>query len=241
MSGLSDPKKAIEKIIEKVESGELPPENAWKEIGSIKDDYLKYVQIHHPRIKDPEQSWHSYIGKRFEKLIHAISKSYIERVKKEDKDFLNLEILTEKELKKNDILFRKVAVKYGEYLLAPDTDMAVVEYSKSGPWNSKILAIISCKTSLRERIAQACYWKLKFLSSDVTKNIKVYLVTTDNDGDFELKRNKETYEGKSRNRIIAEYELDGVYILKEEFTWESNKIKRYEKFFQDLLNLFKSI
>ncbi|MCL7391900.1 MAG: hypothetical protein LZ172_08140 [Thaumarchaeota archaeon] len=35
-------------------------------------------------------------------------------------------------------------------------------------------------------MAQACYWKLKLLSSDITKNIRVFLVTTDND-DFSIK------------------------------------------------------
>ncbi|MEM2145251.1 MAG: BsaWI family type II restriction enzyme [Candidatus Jordarchaeaceae archaeon] len=237
---MGDPKELIDKVIEKVKRGEIPPENAWQEIGGIKNDYLKDVRMHHPKIKDPEQSWHSYIGHRFESLIYEISKSYIENIKRKDRNFQNLEILREKELKKDDILFRKIAVKYSQYLLVPDTDMAIVEYDIKNPWNSKVLAVISCKTSLRERIAQACYWKLKFLSSDVTKNIRVYLVTTDNDKDFEPKRNKESYDGKSRNRVIAEYELDGVYILKEEFTWESNKIKRYEKFFEDLINLFNS-
>ena len=53
------------------------------------------------------------------------------------------------------IMFRKLAVRYGDYLLLPDTDIVLVNYDFANPWNSKILAIISCKTSLRERIAQA--------------------------------------------------------------------------------------
>ena len=73
--------------------------------------------------------------------------------------------------------------------------------------------------------------KLKFLASDVTKHIKVYLVTTDNDEDFFLNRKRrEEYSGKSRNRIISEYKLDGIYI--EDFSKEmkSEKVKRYENF-----------
>lgn len=115
--------------------------------------------------------------------------------------------------------------------------MAIVEYDVNDPWHSEVLATISCKTSQREKMVQAWYWKLKFLSSDVTKNIKVYLVTTDYYGDFEPKRDEKFYSKKIRNRIIAEYELDGVYIFREELTWESHKIKRYEKFFEDLTNL----
>nr|MDO8081013.1 BsaWI family type II restriction enzyme [Candidatus Freyarchaeota archaeon] len=237
---MRDPKKSIENIIEKVKRNEIPPENAWQEIGSVKNDYQKYVRVHHPKVKNPEQFWHSYIGKRFKNLIYEITKSYIEGIKKNNEHFQKLEILKEKKLKNNDILVRKIAVRCGEYLIVPDMDMAIVEYDVNDPWNSEILAIISCKTSHREKIAQDWYWKLKFLSSDVTKNIKVYLVTTDYNGDFEPKRDEKFYSKKIRNRIIAEYELDGVYILREELTWESHKIKRYEKFFEDLTNLLTS-
>ena len=105
------------------------------------------------------------------------------------------------------------------------------------------MAIVSCKTSLRERIAQACYWKLKLLSNDTTKNVKVFLTTTDNDNDFVLQENREkSFGGRSRNRIIAEYELDGVYILRDDFNkaWESQKVKRYERIFEDLQRIFTS-
>lgn len=151
-----------------------------------------------------------------------------------------MNIFTENEVKSNDIILRKLAVKYGEYLLLPDTDMVIVDYDFADPWKSEVLAIVSCKTSLRERIAQACYWKLKLLSSDVTKNTHVFLATTDNDEDFFI-RNKVNYGGKSRNRIIAEYELDGIYILREDFKkeWESSKVKRYERIFDDLVKIFK--
>lgn len=114
--------------------------------------------------------------------------------------------------------------------------MAIVDYDFSNPWNSIVVAIISCKTSLRERIAQACYWKLKLVSSDTTKHIRVFLATSDNDDDFSLNEKGE----KSRDRIIAEYELDGIYILRGDFKheWESSKVKHYEQIFNDLVKIF---
>lgn len=120
--------------------------------------------------------------------------------------------------------------------------MVIVDFNFKHEWESEIVAIVSCKTSLRERIAQACYWKLKLLSSDVTKRIKVFLASTDNDKDFAIDlTNRKRIKGKTRNRIIAEYELDGVYILRDDFKeeWESNKVKRYERIFDDLLEMFK--
>ena len=59
----------------------------------------------------------------------------------------------------------------------------------------------------------------------------MYLVTTDNDKDFFLnRRRREEYSGKSRNRIISEYELDGIYIENFSEEMKSENVKRYENF-----------
>lgn len=69
--------------------------------------------------------------------------------------------------------------------------------------------------------------------------MRFFLGTSDYDRDFVLKKNGE----KSRDRIIAEWELDGVYILRGDFKheWESNKVKQYEQIFNDLVDIFKEI
>jgi len=240
---MSDPKKNIESIIKDLEAGNKDPDKAWLEIKKLKESYVSNLTLHHPHIENPEQSWHSFIGRKFEKIIKSILNAYLKEISKIDKSFSTLRVLTDNEIKdkKNEVLFRKIAVKFGDYLLLPDTDLVVVDLNADDVWNSHVLAIISCKTSLRERIAQACYWKLKLLTSDVTKNIKVFLVTADNDQDFYIKSNlKNRINGKSRNRIIAEYELDGIYILRDDFKdeEESSKVKKYEKIFIDLIEIF---
>ena len=68
------------------------------------------------------------------------------------------------------------------------------------------------------------------------------MATSDNDTNFKInKRGKRNYEGKSRNRVIVEYELDGVYVLGRGFNeaWESDKVKSFEKVFDDLAVLAK--
>ena len=229
-----DAKKNVEKLIFEIEKGKIPPEKAWDKIKKLKELYVKNYS---------EQSWHSYIGNKFQNIVYSILKGYFNRLKSKNQEFSGLTVFKESEVKGNEIIARKLAVRYGKYLLLPDTDMAIVDYNFEDPWKSEILAIISCKTSLRERIAQACYWKLKLLSSDVTKNVRVFLATTDNDEDFFIKSKRKQYEGKHRNRIIAEYELDGVYILREDFKkdWESDKIKRYNAIFEDLIKLFTNV
>jgi len=229
-----DVKKNVEKLIFEIEKGKIPPEKAWDKIRKLKELYVKNYS---------EQSWHSYIGNKFQNIVYSILKGYFNRLKSKNQEFSGLTVFKESEVKGNEIIARKLAVRYGKYLLLPDTDMAIVDYNFVDPWKSEILAIISCKTSLRERIAQACYWKLKLLSSDITKNVRVFLATTDNDEDFFIRSKRKQYEGKHRNRIIAEYELDGVYILREDFKkdWESDKIKRYDAIFEDLIKLFTNV
>jgi type II restriction enzyme len=230
---LSEEKKTILDLLYTVKSGKIPLTEAhviWEKMTSYRSQYYK---------RHGSQSWNSFMGGIFEELIFWILKTYVSQVSKKE-EFKHLSVLTDSELKKNDYLFKKISVRYGEdQTVLPDTDMAIVDFDSFDPWASEVIAIISCKTSLRERIAQACYWKLKLLSSDTTKNVRVFLATSDNDKDFILKKNGK----KSRDRIIAEYELDGIYILRGDFKheWESSRVKQYEKIFEDLGQIFKGI
>ena len=61
---------------------------------------------------------------------------------------------------------------------------------------------------------------MKFLSSDVAKGIKVLLTTSDHGDDFIIKPDPRRYNDLSRNRVIAEHELDGVYVLGKDFETE---------------------
>jgi type II restriction enzyme len=237
---VSDHRDLINDIIRKISQGEVAPDKAWSTIRSLKDKYIETCEKLHPE-KDAEQSWHVFIGNSFQNLVYAILKGYFANLKKRDETFRNLQVLKESELNKNEIIVRKLAVRYGDHLLLPDTDMVIANFAIEDPWNSDVLAIVSCKTSLRERIAQACYWKLKLLSNNTTKNVKVFLTTTDNDNDFVLEEDRgKSFEGRTRNRIIAEYELDGIYVMRDDFSkaWESQKVKRYERIFDDLQEIF---
>lgn len=74
------------------------------------------------------------------------------------------------------------------------------------------------------------------------RSIDVFLATTDKNEDFALNEKCRQYGGKSRNRIIAEYELDGIYILGDfRPEWESSKVKHYEQIFEDLAHIFRRI
>ncbi|MBC8273996.1 MAG: restriction endonuclease [Chloroflexi bacterium] len=227
---MSDPKQEIQALVSDIMDGRIPAEKAWQHIKGLKG---KYVETY------GQPSWNAYIGNRFQEIIHAMLKGYIKRLKDETSEFTGLEVLTASEVKADPIIMRKLVVQYGDFCLLPDVDSAIVWFDFKQPWESEIIAIASCKTSLRERIAQACYWKLKLVSSDVQKGIRLFLATADHDDDFNLKDGIERFDGKSRDRVISEYELDGIYILKEDFRedWESDKVKRFERIFRDIVKL----
>ena len=97
----------------------------------------------------------------------------------------------------------------------------------------KVIAILSSKVTLRERIAQTGYWKMKLASDKVTEHIKVYFVTLDEDGTLTLKK------PVKKGRAIVETDLDGSYILSEMAIEESDKVKMFDKFIEDLNTLIK--
>lgn len=230
---MTDPKLQIIKLIENIAEGALPADKAWAKIKELKREYVEQFG---------QQSWNSFIGHRFEGVIHAILKGHAKMLRQENREFYGLQVLTQGEAERDEIIMRKLAIKYGDFLLLPDIDSVIAWMDPKRKWESEILAIISCKTSLRERIAQSCYWKLKLLSSDVQKGIRVFLATADNDDDFTVADDDKRYNGKTRDRIISEHELDGVYILKEDFNtgWESAKVKRFERIFDDIVEIVKS-
>lgn len=124
---------------------------------------------------------------------------------------------------------RNLLIDYGEYgSHLPDVDIIIYN-----PKTSKVVAVLSSKVTLRERIAQTGYWKIKLASDKVTQHIKVYFVTPDEDGTLTIK--KPTKKG----RAIVEVDLDGSYVLSETDIDESEKVKMFDKFIDDLKNLIK--
>jgi type II restriction enzyme len=178
---------------------------------------------------DHEQSWRAFKGKNLEKLVQYIITDEVEDLGLKVVNGNKLERITNlsKELSQ---VKRNLAIDYGEFgLHLPDVDIIIYN-----PQNCKVLAVISSKVTLRERIAQTGYWKLKLLQDETTKHIKVYFITSDEDGT--LTKRKPTKKG----RAIVEVDLDGSYVLTDEKIEESNKVKLFEHFIDDLKRLLKN-
>lgn len=175
---------------------------------------------------DHEQSWRAFKGKNMEKLIQHMIETEVED--------LGLKVVNGNALERSTRLpaelgrvKRNLAVDYGEFgLHLPDVDIIIYE-----PESCNIICVISSKVTLRERIAQTGYWKLKLLQDENTRHIRVYFVTPDEDGTL-----TQRYPPK-KGRAIVEMDLDGSYVLTEEELEESDKVKLFEHFIDDLKRL----
>lgn len=175
---------------------------------------------------DHEQSWRAFKGKNLEKLVQYIITDDVEEI--------GLKVVNGNQLERSTNLSkelsqvkRNLAIDYGEFgLHLPDVDIIIYN-----PKNHKVIAVISSKVTLRERIAQTGYWKLKLFQDESTKHIKVYFITPDEDGTLAYRK------PAKKGRAIVEVDLDGSYILTEEKIEESNKVKLFEKFIDDLKRL----
>ena len=179
---------------------------------------------------DHDQSWRAFKGKNLEKLIEYIITDEVHALSLQVVNGNSLERTNGSNLSKElSVVKRNLTVDYGEFgLHLPDVDLIIYD-----PKTSKVVAVLSSKVTLRERIAQTGYWKIKLASDKATKHIKVYFVTPDEDGTLTIK--KPTKKG----RAIVEVDTDGSYVLSETNIEESDKVKMFDKFIDDLKKLLK--
>lgn len=206
-------------------------DNTYKYISEIlKEAKEKHKQfVSHNGVNGTEQSWRAFKGKNLEKMIEYIIS---DEVKKIGLSIINGNKLERKKIfedKTLDLLKRNLCVDYGEYgLHLPDVDIIIYDEK-----TSKIISVLSIKVTLRERIAQTGYWKLKLMQSSVTRHIKVLFITLDEDETLSIK------SPAKKGRAIAEIDTDGCYILTENNVEESNKVKLFSDFINDLKKMIK--
>lgn len=177
------------------------------------------------REPDHEQSWRAFKGKNLEKLILHIIQDEVRA--------LGLRITTDNQLNASRLpvelsrVRRNLVVHYGPYDLVPDTDLIIYD-----PHGCEVIAVVSSKVTLRERIAQTAYWGLKLKDDPVTEHIKSFFVTPDEDGDLVHRLPPMGNARGFKGRIIVEYDTDGAYVLRD--VEESDKVKSFSSFIDDL-------
>jgi len=183
------------------------------------------------RTPDHEQSWRAFKGKNLEKLVMHIIKDEVEEVGLKIIEGNTLERTNSKNLPRElGILKRNLLVDYGEFgAHLPDVDLIIYD-----PKDCRVVSVISSKVTLRERIAQTGYWKIKLSEDAVTKHIKVFFITPDEDGTLTNR------VPAKKGRAIVEVDTDGSYVMTEASIEESDKVKGFDRFISDLKLLIEN-
>ncbi len=175
---------------------------------------------------DHEQSWRAFKGKNLEKLIVFMIESEVSN--------LNLKIVKGATLDRKNLLHELEIIKrnilvdyrcYGMHL--PDVDLVIFDPNKLSN-----IVLLSVKVTLRERITQTAYWKLKLLANSFTRGVQVYFITLDEDETLK------THQPAKKGRAIVECDLDACYVLTESEFEESAKVKKFDKLIPDLQAFF---
>ncbi|MEM3505956.1 MAG: BsaWI family type II restriction enzyme [Archaeoglobaceae archaeon] len=125
----------------------------------------------------------------------------------------------------------QIAIKNWNEIL-PDADILVL-----GKETKQVKAIISCKTSLRERLTETAFWKRELEKSDRTRNTKIIFITSDKDEELKTEPNRYILlhvvdctfitDPKKFNALIKHYKKK--YGLREDFSKLTSKIKSIDK------------
>jgi type II restriction enzyme len=210
-------------------------ENKKKQYGAkaykhISELFIEAKELHKNDFdkEDLGQSWKPFKGKNLEKLITYIIREQIENLGLKLVDGNKLEKTKSENLSKElRIVKRNLLVDFGEFgHHLPDVD--IVAYD---PETFQVFAVISSKVTLRERIAQTGYWKIKLSSDKATEHIRVYFITLDEDKTLTIK------DHAKKGRAIVEIDTDGSYVMSEANVQESSKVKMFDKFIDDLREL----
>jgi len=210
-------------------------DEAYKHISEVlkeaKELHRKYWKQNPTPQGDFEQSWKSFKGKNLEKLIKYILEKEVEKLGLKIVEGNTLErTKTENLPRELSQIKRNLLVDYREFgCHLPDVDLIIYD-----PRTLKIICVISIKATLRERIARTGYWKLKLKQDKVTKHIKVFFITPDEDGTLKTKK------PAKKGRAIVEVDTDGGYVMSEETIEESKKVKMFDKFIEDLKKLINT-
>jgi len=150
-------------------------------------------------------------GQRFTKLVSVILSRQL--------DPQGIACATRGEIKRRVSDGLLISGPDGEQDLKPDIDIVV--YDKA---TEKVIAIVSCKTTLAERIMQTVRWKEAIANiPSQYRDVKVFLVTA-----------WDTFDNPTqRNRART---LDGAYACNEDIV-EDDRIKKFDKLAPDIIAL----
>ena len=206
---------------------EWPPERGPAE--SHIDEIIQRFEEEQASAKGDQGQFKKVVsGTGLQKLVRFLVEDAVGKLNR-DRGF-TLRCTSDTELKRRDPpthldrVKRNLLVDYGPYgMHLPDADVVVYHAETFA-----VVCIVSCKTSLRDRLKQTAYWKLKLLQNPFTSHVRVCLMTPDKDGDLIANRHP-----PKKNYAIVSADLDATYLLRPSFD-ATAMIKPFTDFASDV-------
>lgn len=202
--------KVVPRAIEKHSSGEV--KNQLLKLSKQYKDFNQQIRVIGVSIAN---SLRPIAGNRFTLMVANILKPQLNKI--------GLDCVTSGIVKTKLNKMLIVTTDAGDQDLKPDLDIIVFEKENT----DNIVAVISCKTTLAERVLQTIRWKeaMSTLPPEL-KKIKIFLVTA-----------WEKFDNSThRSRV---HQLDGAYSCNEDVK-EDTKVKKFDKLVPDLVKIFMS-
>ena len=171
-------KKEYTNLVEKKFKGEFV--QALQNFNTITENELrKRLNSFYKNSRSRDQAWKGYKGMLYE---FAVFESIKQVIASEKELSLQIDVISGSNISKEyrDQVFIKNWVD-----ILPDVDIVIIQKLRK-----IVKAIVSCKTSLRERLTETAFWKRELERNDKTRNIKVILVTTDKDEELRIDTNR---------------------------------------------------
>lgn len=202
------------------ESG-TSPRDAWSH---IKQEFIKSSTA-----RDPQQAWKNASGAALEQIVAEEFKRQIQEQRLNDL----LRVQRWKEIR-NELVKRILSENLwirGElqepYSAESQVDFVATE--QEGEQTIRVVAVFSCKASLRERFQQDLYWAEKFRE----RGIRFCFITLDNDGVLLEAAKSGTLSSKQAKMATALY--DRIYLITDE------PIQRYKRVFRPIERLVEDL
>jgi len=189
-----DPKKKYDEVVSERYDGNYVRaledfENIAESI--IRPKFTEHLERLGRSRRSIDQSWRNRKGRLYE---YAVIQALRSMIGQDEKLKSRLSVLGKREIKQS--VRDKVAIRNWSKVY-PDVDILILDDKEN-----KVIAIISCKTSLRERLTETAYWKYELIKHENTKDVKVLFITTDKDEELQ----------EDVNRYIAMHVIDCTFI-----------------------------
>jgi hypothetical protein len=183
-----------------------PPKQAW---AKLKEEYKKWLKNKKPG-KNSEQSWKSASGKAFEDIVWQEFSSQCQGLKKKLKKKKNLQVAQWYALPDSlrEPLSERLWVRGEIQSVTVESNVDFVAYeidNDNAP--KRIIAVYSCKVSLRERFQQDLFWADRLRG----RGIRFCLITLDNDGVLTKAATTGVLTSKQASMSVAAY--DRIYLF----------------------------